>query len=67
MKIGIEGLQIWCQTKWGSLYITTDSILCARPVFDWVRIFNYFFLIRIGTILFIILLSTTNGLTKLHK
>ena len=38
IKIGIEGLQLWCQTRWGSLYTTTDSILCARPVFDWVRI-----------------------------
>ena len=42
MKIGIEGLQTWCQTRWGSLYITTDSILRARPIFDWVSIFKYF-------------------------
>lgn len=40
MKINIEGLQTWCQTRWGSLYPTTDSILRARPVFDWVRILN---------------------------
>jgi hypothetical protein len=40
MKIGIEGLQTWCQTRWGSLYLTTDSILRARPVFDWVRFFK---------------------------
>jgi hypothetical protein len=36
MKIGIESLQTWCQTRWGSLYLTADSILRARPVFDWV-------------------------------
>ena len=41
MKISIEELQTWCQTRWGSLYITVDSILRARPVFDLVRIFNY--------------------------
>ena len=36
MKINMEGLQTWCKTRWGSLFITTDSILRARPVFDWV-------------------------------
>ncbi|GBC23318.2 ribonuclease H-like domain-containing protein [Rhizophagus irregularis DAOM 181602=DAOM 197198] len=36
MKINIERLQIWCKTRWGSLYMTADSILCARPVFDWI-------------------------------
>ena len=37
MKINIERLQTWCKTRWGSLYMTADSILRARPVFDWVR------------------------------
>ncbi|RIA91921.1 hypothetical protein C1645_821380 [Glomus cerebriforme] len=37
MKINIEGLQTWCKTRWGSLYITTDSILHARPVFGWIN------------------------------
>ena len=41
MKINIEGLQTWCKTRWGSLYVTTDSILRARPVFDWVRFYYY--------------------------
>ncbi|POG72416.1 ribonuclease H-like domain-containing protein [Rhizophagus irregularis DAOM 181602=DAOM 197198] len=36
MKINIERLQIWCKTRWVSLYMTADSILCARPVFDWI-------------------------------
>ena len=44
MKINIEGLQTWCKTRWGSLYITTDSILRARPVFDWVRFIITFFI-----------------------
>ncbi|CAH1771165.1 9521_t:CDS:1, partial [Entrophospora sp. SA101] len=35
MKIRSEGLQAWVKTRWGSLYMTTDSILCALPVFDW--------------------------------
>jgi hypothetical protein len=39
MKINIERLQTWCKTRWGSLYMTTDSILRARPVFDWARYF----------------------------
>ncbi|CAJ0754641.1 21882_t:CDS:10 [Entrophospora sp. SA101] len=29
-------LQTWVKTRWGSLYMTTDSILCAVPVFDWI-------------------------------
>ncbi|GBB99039.1 hypothetical protein RclHR1_00340030 [Rhizophagus clarus] len=37
MKIKSEGLETWCQTRWGSLYMTTNSILLARPVFDWVE------------------------------
>lgn len=41
MKINIEGLQTWCKTRWGSLYLTTDSILRSRPVFDWVRFYYY--------------------------
>lgn len=36
MKINMEGLQTWCKTRWGSLFMTADSILRARPVFDWV-------------------------------
>ncbi|EXX77286.1 hypothetical protein RirG_025190 [Rhizophagus irregularis DAOM 197198w] len=36
MKINIERLQIWCKTRWGSLYMTADSILRVRPVFDWI-------------------------------
>ena len=36
MKIRSEGLQTWVKTRWGSLYMTTDSILRAVPVFDWV-------------------------------
>ncbi|CAG8723620.1 14146_t:CDS:2, partial [Funneliformis mosseae] len=36
MKINIERLQTWCKTRWGSLYMTADSILRARPVFDWI-------------------------------
>lgn len=39
MKIKSEGLESWCQTRWGSLYMTTNSILLARPVFDWVSYF----------------------------
>ncbi|CAG8718878.1 23909_t:CDS:2 [Gigaspora margarita] len=35
MKIRSEGLGSWCQTRWGSLYDTTNSVLLARPVFDW--------------------------------
>ncbi|CAB4484208.1 unnamed protein product [Rhizophagus irregularis] len=38
MKINIERLQTWCKTRWGSLYMTTDSILRARPVFALVEI-----------------------------
>ncbi|CAG8708244.1 1015_t:CDS:2 [Cetraspora pellucida] len=29
MKIRFEGLETWCQTRWGSLYDTTNSILLA--------------------------------------
>ncbi|CAG8809235.1 14439_t:CDS:2, partial [Cetraspora pellucida] len=29
---------MWYRTRWTSLYFTTDSILCARPVFDWILI-----------------------------
>jgi hypothetical protein len=47
MKIEIEGLQTWCKTRWGSLYITTDSILRARPVFGWVGFFLFFFLFNL--------------------
>ncbi|CAG8761085.1 18622_t:CDS:2, partial [Rhizophagus irregularis] len=36
MKINIERLQTWCKTRWGSLYMTADSILRVRPVFDWI-------------------------------
>ncbi|CAG8438362.1 16762_t:CDS:2 [Funneliformis mosseae] len=36
MKINLEGLQTWYKTRWSSLYMTTDSILRARPVFDWI-------------------------------
>jgi len=40
MKIRYEGLQTWVKTRWGSLFMTTDSILCAVPVFDWVWDFS---------------------------
>ncbi|CAG8778204.1 335_t:CDS:2, partial [Acaulospora morrowiae] len=36
MKIRLEGLHLWCKTCWASLFFTTDSILHARPVFDWI-------------------------------
>jgi hypothetical protein len=36
MKIKGGGLKTWVKTRWGSLYLTTDSMLRARPVFDWV-------------------------------
>jgi hypothetical protein len=36
MKIKGGGLQTWVKTRWGSLFMTTDSLLRARPVFDWV-------------------------------
>ncbi|CAG8854175.1 28083_t:CDS:2, partial [Gigaspora margarita] len=35
MKIKGGGLKTWIKTRWGSLYFTTDSMLRARPVFDW--------------------------------
>ncbi|CAG8822037.1 3983_t:CDS:2, partial [Gigaspora margarita] len=35
MKIKGGGLKVWVKTRWGSLYFTTDSMLHARPVFDW--------------------------------
>jgi len=34
MKIKGGGLKTWVKTRWGSLYLTTDSMLRARPVFD---------------------------------
>jgi len=45
MQIKSEGLQTWIKTRWGSLYMITDSILRARPVFDWVikYLFNFNF------------------------
>lgn len=36
MKIRSEGLELWCRTRWGSLYDTTNSVLLAQPVFDWI-------------------------------
>ena len=36
MKIKGSGLQTWVKTRWGSLFITTDALLRAQPVFDWV-------------------------------
>ncbi|CAG8625670.1 34031_t:CDS:2, partial [Gigaspora margarita] len=36
MKIKGGGLKTWVKTHWGSLYSTTDSMLRARPVFDWI-------------------------------
>jgi len=36
MKIKGGELKTWVKTRWGSLYLTTDSMLRARPVFDWV-------------------------------
>ncbi|RHZ62888.1 hypothetical protein Glove_334g4 [Diversispora epigaea] len=36
MKIKSEGLKTWIKTRWGSLYSTTNSILKAQPVFDWI-------------------------------
>ena len=52
MKINIEGLQTWCKTRWGSLYPTTDSILRARPVFDWVRVLFFLKLLKIKILYF---------------
>ena len=43
MKIKSEGLKTWIKTRWGSLYLTTNSILKAQPVFDWV-IYLFFFI-----------------------
>ncbi|CAB5198560.1 unnamed protein product [Rhizophagus irregularis] len=36
MKIKGGGLQTWVKTRWGSLFMTTDALLRARPVFDWI-------------------------------
>ena len=36
MKIQSEGLQAWIKTRWSSLFMTTDSLLRVRLVFDWV-------------------------------
>jgi len=36
MKIKGGGLQTWVKTRWGSLFMTTDALLRARLVFDWV-------------------------------
>ncbi|RHZ69728.1 hypothetical protein Glove_279g1 [Diversispora epigaea] len=36
MKIKSKGLKTWIKIKWGSLYMTTDSILQAKLVFDWI-------------------------------
>jgi hypothetical protein len=36
MKISGGGLQTYVKTRWGSLFNSVDSILRARPVFDWV-------------------------------
>jgi hypothetical protein len=38
MKISGGGLRTYIKTRWGSLFGSVDSILCARPVFDWVFI-----------------------------
>ncbi|CAG8610527.1 29447_t:CDS:2 [Gigaspora margarita] len=32
---GFTDMKIKVKTRWGSLYFTTDSMLRARPVFDW--------------------------------
>jgi len=51
MKIQSEELQAWIKTRWGSLFMATDSLLRARPVFDSVRIlgfFRFFFLFFVG-------------------
>jgi hypothetical protein len=36
MKIKGGGLQTWIKTHWRSLFMTTDALLKAQPVFDWV-------------------------------
>jgi hypothetical protein len=36
MKIKGGEIQTYTKTRWGSLYTTTDSIICSKPVFDWV-------------------------------
>ncbi|CAG8755942.1 ribonuclease H-like domain-containing protein [Rhizophagus irregularis DAOM 181602=DAOM 197198] len=36
MKIKGGGLQTWVKTRWGSLFMTMDALLRARPVFDWI-------------------------------
>lgn len=38
MKISGGGLHTYVKTRWGSLFGSVDSILRARPVFDWVFI-----------------------------
>ncbi|CAJ0760890.1 580_t:CDS:2, partial [Entrophospora sp. SA101] len=63
MKIRSEGLQAWVKTRWGSLYMTTDSILCALPVFDWIIAENRY-VISNDEVLF--LLQNEDFLTKCH-
>ncbi|RHZ81505.1 hypothetical protein Glove_120g3 [Diversispora epigaea] len=36
IKIKSERLKTWIKTRWESLYSTTNSILKAQPVFDWI-------------------------------
>ncbi|GET00860.1 ribonuclease H-like domain-containing protein [Rhizophagus clarus] len=36
MKIQGGGLQTWVKIRWGSLFMTTDALLRAQPVFDWI-------------------------------
>ena len=36
MKISGGGLHTYVKTRWGSLFGSVDSILRARPVFDWI-------------------------------
>ncbi|CAG8679261.1 13456_t:CDS:2, partial [Ambispora gerdemannii] len=40
MKIKGGGLKTWVKTRWGSLYLTTDSMLHGCPVFDWAKVSN---------------------------
>ena len=36
MKISGGGLRTYVKTRWGSLFDAVDSVIRARPVFDWV-------------------------------
>ena len=41
MKIKGGEIKSYSKTRWGSFYVTTDSIIRSKPVFDWVNCFIY--------------------------